>query len=141
MADWPYSTARWQRLRKLKLSDEPFCAFCTLRGLHVIADTVDHVVAINRGGAAFPQIGGLRSLCASCHSIKTDALDRAGGSGVAFPGVGVDGLPLDPNHPFLRDPEAAQVQAGGRDTPLEGRGVGERGPARSPHGRLFSRSG
>lgn len=119
MADWPYSTAAWQRLRRAKLSETPLCEPCARRGLHVIAEHVDHVVSIRSGGPAFPALAGLRSLCASCHSIKTNALDRRGGKGVAFKGCDVNGLPLDPDHPFLV----------GGDNPLQGREADDLGPA------------
>jgi 5-methylcytosine-specific restriction protein A len=102
MADWPYSTARWQRLRKAKLSESPLCETCERRGRKVEAQHVDHIVAIAAGGPAFPVMDGLRALCASCHSIKTNALDRAGGKGVAIKGCDVNGLPLDPDHPFMQ---------------------------------------
>lgn len=118
MADWPYSTAAWARLRKAKLSEAPLCETCTMRGRRVIAEAVDHIVSIASGGEAFPPIEGLRSLCTPCHSIKTNALDRAGGKGVAIKGCDENGLPLDPDHPFL---------AG--DDPLQGREAVNLGPA------------
>lgn len=117
MAEWPYTTTTWQRLRRLKLSEQPLCETCARRGRHVIAEHVDHIVAISRGGHAFPPTDGLRSLCPSCHSIKTAARERAGGKGVAVKGCDVDGLPLDPEHPFL---------AG--DNPLSGQGAFASGP-------------
>jgi len=119
VADWPYSTAAWQRLRRAKLSETPLCETCTLRGCLIIASHVDHVVSIASGGDAFPTMDGLRSLCPPCHSIKTNALDRAGGKGVAIKGCDVDGLPLDPDHPFLI----------GGDNPLQGREAVAQGPA------------
>ena len=118
MADWPYSTARWQRLRKVKLSENPLCETCERRERMTPAVDVDHVLAIARGGPAFPTMAGLRALCHSCHSIKTNALDRAGGKGVAIKGCDVNGLPLDPDHPFL---------AG--DNPLQGREAVDQRPA------------
>ncbi|WP_374322166.1 HNH endonuclease [Brevundimonas sp.] len=113
MADWPYTTARWQRLRKAKLSEAPLCQTCEHRGRKVVAEHVDHVVAIKQGGPAFPPMDCLRALCAPCHSIKTNALDRAGGKGVAIKGCDADGLPLDPAHPFFHNQsslEGADVQ-------------------------------
>ena len=124
MADWPYSTTAWQRLRRLKLSETPLCETCALRGRHVIAEAVDHVVSIARGGHAFPPLTGLRSLCPGCHSIKTNALDRAGGKGVAIKGCDIEGLPLDPDHPFM----------GGN--PLQGLEAVATGPARYPRKHL-----
>jgi hypothetical protein len=56
---------------------------------------VDHVRSIASGGAPFPALAGLMSMCASCHSYKTRAVDRPGGSGKRFKGCGVDGAPVD----------------------------------------------
>ena len=126
MADWPYTTARWQRLRKAKLSEVPLCETCERRGRKVVAEHVDHVVAIKQGGPAFPPMDGLRALCAPCHSIKTNALDRAGGKGVAIKGCDADGLPLDPDHPVL---------AG--DNPLQGREAVDQRPAGATNMQLL----
>ena len=95
---WPYSTARWQRLRLRKLRDAPECEPCLARGLHVAANTADHVIAIAAGGHAFPSHDGLTSMCARCHSRKTQALDRPDRKpGKGLPrGCDVDGKPLAP---------------------------------------------
>lgn len=100
MAAWPYSTAAWQRLRAAKLSADPLCEPCQWRGVQRPATAVDHIVSIASGGHPFPPLTGLRSMCVPCHSVKTAALDRKGGKGVAFKGCGPDGLPLDAEHPF-----------------------------------------
>ena len=118
MAAWPYNTATWARLRAAKLSTSPLCEPCEWRGVKRPAKAVDHIVSIASGGPAFPELEALRSMCISCHSIKTNALDRSGGKGVAFKGCDPSGLPLDPDHPFLRagdnpldGPEAVSVGA------------------------------
>lgn len=100
MADWPYNTDAWQRLRRAKLSASPLCEPCERRGRVVAANTVDHVTSIMSGGDPFPPLSGLRSMCHSCHNTKTNAVDRAGGKGVAFKGADASGLPIDPDHPF-----------------------------------------
>ncbi len=120
MADWPYSTAAWQRLRRLKLSETPLCETCALRDRKVIAEAVDHIVSIASGGDAFPSLDGLRSLCTPCHSIKTNAVDRKGGKGVAIKGCDVNGLPIDPDHPFLAPSSAWVRDASPGIYPLEG---------------------
>ena len=108
-----YGTAQWRRLRLLKLSIDPRCEPCSRRGLDVEARHVDHIVSIASGGAAYPPLSGLMSMCVSCHSIKTAARDRAGGKGVAFKGCDASGVPLDPEHPFLsRESCAATLVCG-----------------------------
>ena len=101
MAAWPYNTTAWRKLRLAKLGVEPLCEVCRQRGRINPANHVDHIQSIASGGDPFPPLPDLRSLCASCHSIKTAALDRSGGSGVGIAGCGVDGLPLDASHPFI----------------------------------------
>jgi 5-methylcytosine-specific restriction protein A len=96
-----YNTARWQQLRALKLSVSPVCEPCARRGRLVQASHVDHIISIASGGDAYPDLDGLMSMCPPCHSIKTNAKDRAGGKGVAYKGCSADGTPLDPEHPFL----------------------------------------
>jgi len=107
MAKWPYNTSTWGNLREAKLRASPVCEPCRRRGQIVRANTVDHVRSIARGGHPFPPLSGLMSMCSSCHSVKTAAVDRKGGTGVAFKGTDVTGLPVDPMHPFY----------GGGDTP------------------------
>jgi 5-methylcytosine-specific restriction endonuclease McrA len=101
MSGWPYNTAQWKKLRRVKLSTTPLCEPCERRGKLVSGHHVDHIVAIASGGDAFPTLDGLMSMCASCHSIKTSAVDRAGGKGIRFKGTDINGLPVDPAHPFL----------------------------------------
>jgi 5-methylcytosine-specific restriction enzyme A len=98
MVDWPYNTARWKVIRQLKLSDQPLCYACQLRGQLRIATVVDHIVAVKAGGEAFPSNDGLMSLCASCHGQKTSAVDRPDRSGRQrrFKGFDVSGNPIDP---------------------------------------------
>jgi 5-methylcytosine-specific restriction protein A len=103
MADWPYNTAAWQRLRRAKLAETPLCEPCERRGDIVAANTVDHRVSISSGGEAFPSLAGLMSMCHACHNTKTAAVDRAGGKGVRFKGCDVNGLPIDDAHPFLSE--------------------------------------
>lgn len=69
----------WRRVRAAKLADSPFCEGCRGLGLEVPATQVDHVRALAAGGTH--DAGNLRSLCQSCHSRKTVAVD--GGLGRA----------------------------------------------------------
>jgi 5-methylcytosine-specific restriction protein A len=102
MAHWPYNTAAWQRLRRLKLSTQPLCEGCAEIGITAVANTVDHVTPISEGGEAFPALDGLASYCPSCHSAKTARGTEAGAVKTAKPrkGCDADGRPLDAWHPW-----------------------------------------
>ena len=60
---------QWQRLRRMKLARQPFCAECSRRGRIVAATDVDHIVPLANGGTNADD--NLQSLCHSCHSRKT----------------------------------------------------------------------
>jgi len=105
MAAWPYSTARWQRVRQMHLSRFPFCLDCHDAGMVTLANTVDHIVPISAGGPAFPGPDGLRSLCSACHSAKTARGVEAGAVRTTAPrgprkGCDAHGNPLDARHPW-----------------------------------------
>lgn len=96
MAGWPYSTAAWRRLRLAKLTADPLCHPCELRGRTTLAKAVDHIVAMAKGGPAFPPLDGLMSMCEACHNAKTNAVDHPNASGFrrALAGYDVDGNPV-----------------------------------------------
>lgn len=102
MADYPYNTARWQRLRAAHLHLSPLCIGCDAMGMVRVANTVDHLVPISAGGPAFPSHDGLASYCAACHSAKTARGTEAGAVKTQRPRKGCDanGNPLDPAHPW-----------------------------------------
>ena len=78
MSKWPYHTTNWLRLRAAHLMIEPLCRDCRAVGRIVLANHVDHIMAISSGGDPFPNHDGLASLCASCHGAKTSRGDEAG---------------------------------------------------------------
>lgn len=102
MADWPYSTRTWARLRTAHLSIEPLCRSCKAMGKITLANTVDHVHPISEGGHPFPDHDGLASYCPACHSSKTARGAEAGAARSTKPrrGCKPDGTPLDPAHPW-----------------------------------------
>ena len=88
-----------QRLRQRVLVEQGgMCAKC---GLLALDPELDHITPISRGGTDVRS--NLQVLCEPCHAAKTAAeFDRA------LPGrysraVGVDGRPLDPNHPWNKE--------------------------------------
>lgn len=102
MAEWPYSTGRWQRLRALKLARDPLCEDCRKIGRIERAACVDHRLAISEGGEAFPPLDELSSKCWPCHSRKTARSAEAGAARSDKPmkGCAADGSPLDASHPW-----------------------------------------
>ena len=104
MSRWPYNTSAWQRLRAAKLSAQPVCEPCERRGRTVLAEAVDHIIEINKGGPAFPPLDALMSMCTSCHSVKTNAVKS--GKGNRFRGCDVDGNPLDPDDEWHTAPHS-----------------------------------
>lgn len=102
MADWPYNSTTWKRLRAAHLSLYPMCIGCEAMGRLTPANTVDHVHPISEGGVPFPGHDGLASYCHACHSAKTARGSEAGAIRSTKPrkGCNPDGSPLDPEHPW-----------------------------------------
>ena len=57
---------RWRKIRNLYFAKHPLCEDCLERGIHVTADEVHHVIALDDGGTHHEN--NLRSLCQSCHT-------------------------------------------------------------------------
>jgi 5-methylcytosine-specific restriction enzyme A len=126
MAKWPYSTARWQHVRKRQLSREPLCRACKAEGTDTQAREVDHIRTIASGGAVFDPTN-LQSLCTIHHSMKTN-YDMQGKdwSTYAKRGCNADGSPRDPNRWPGGDPSL---------------GPDRQGPARATKTELVIKSG
>jgi 5-methylcytosine-specific restriction protein A len=92
-----YSTARWQRIRKYQLMEHPLCKYCAERGLVTPATVCDHVEP-HRGDVGKFWCGPFQSLCKPCHDSAKRFVEERG----YRPDVGLDGWPLDPNHPANR---------------------------------------
>lgn len=65
-----YHSREWRHLRKVFLTEHPFCTECWKKGKLTEASVVDHVVPIRQGGPALNE-NNLQALCASCHSSKS----------------------------------------------------------------------
>lgn len=100
MRKGPYNLRVWGRVRRHQLTLYPFCARCLAAGLQTLAEHVDHITPVSAGGDWF-DAGNLQSLCAPCHSVKTQ--EDAGYSVRQFaPGCDARGNPLDVRHPWNR---------------------------------------
>ena len=66
---------RWQRLRKMKLNEQPLCAdpfgVHAAQGEVVLATDVHHVDVVSDGNPVLTELSRLQSLCHSCHSRVT----------------------------------------------------------------------
>lgn len=85
--------AKWRKLRAYVLRESPICEHCAQRGLVEAATDVDHI----DNDPTNNSMANLRSMCASCHSQKTQA-DM--GKRTTAKGCDMDGLPTDPGHPW-----------------------------------------
>lgn len=92
-----YMDKRWRARRAHQLKIEPLCRYCSAEGRTTAATVVDHVEP-HRGDVNKFLLGAVQSLCEPCHNKRKQQIERRG----FYDGVGVDGLPLDPNHPAYR---------------------------------------
>ena len=68
--------ARWRSARLLYLEDHPLCEHCLEQGITKGADVVDHIIPHRGDTALFWDQTNWQSLCYSCHSIKTNTVDK-----------------------------------------------------------------
>lgn len=92
-----YHTTRWRARRARQLAEHPLCKLCEEQGRVTAATIADHVEP-HLGDPDKFWHGELQSLCATCHSARKQMQEKHGYSQAC----GVDGMPLDPNHPFNR---------------------------------------
>ena len=65
-----YQSTAWRKLRNLKLEQCPFGEESQRRVITTLAQVVDHIIPINRGGAKL-DMANLQSLCHPCHNRKS----------------------------------------------------------------------
>lgn len=70
-----YSSARWQKVRKKQLKQQPLCESCLEEGRTEQADVVDHIVPVKVDWSLRLRLDNLQSLCRSHHQKKS-AKDR-----------------------------------------------------------------
>ena len=92
-----YNTRRWQRRAKLQIREFPLCSMCLVRNVVTPATVADHITP-HHGDHQLFYFGELQSLCQHCHSSRKKQLETYGYQR----DVGIDGWPIDPNHPANR---------------------------------------
>lgn len=95
-----YGTS-WRKLRARHLSKYPLCVFCGQMGRVTPATVVDHVTPHRQDEELFFDGSNLQSLCAPCHDGAKQALEKSG----HLRGSDLEGVPLDPRHPWFRGTE------------------------------------
>jgi 5-methylcytosine-specific restriction protein A len=90
-----YKTAAWQWLRKQHLEAHPLCAMCEKIGHVTAAEVVDHIKPHKGDRILFFDPANLSSLCKWHHDSVKQAEEKRGYSNE----IGLDGRPVDPNHP------------------------------------------
>ncbi len=89
-----YGSHRW-RMRALRQKKEhPICAMCLKDGLIKQASVADHIEPHNGDKVKFFN-GPLQSLCSHHHNSDKKMIEQRGFTNH----IGVDGWPVDPNHP------------------------------------------
>lgn len=94
-AAW-YRTADWRQRAAAQLKAEPLCRFCAKAGVRKPATIADHIER-HRGDAVQFFSGRLQSLCRHHHNSTKQSMERRD-----VPHCDVDGLPIDPSHPWGR---------------------------------------
>jgi len=91
-----HGTQYWRRRARLQLIHYPLCAMCLQRGVTTPATVADHVTPHHGDPNSFI-LGELQSLCTPCHSGRKQSIEKRYDTA-----AGVDGWPLDPNHPVYQ---------------------------------------
>lgn len=95
-----YQTRLWKDLRRVHLARYPLCARCHREGRLTPATVVHHSTPHKGDWDLFKDPKNLASSCAPCHDRVEQGIEGRGFDKM----VGEDGWPVDPRHPFNKDP-------------------------------------
>lgn len=73
-----YNSWPWRKFAKRFKQNNPLCVECLKKELVVLVKVVDHIIAINAGGAKLDE-SNCQSLCESCHNSKSSSESRGYG--------------------------------------------------------------
>lgn len=73
-----YNSWPWRKFAKRFKQNNPLCVECLKKELVVPVKVIDHIVAINAGGAKLDE-SNCQSLCESCHNRKSSNESRGYG--------------------------------------------------------------
>jgi hypothetical protein len=93
-----YDTKRWVRRARTHLTHHPLCVMCLDHGSVVPAQVADHIAPHKEDPYSF-WYGELQSLCHTCHSGPKQIKEHCG----FMRDIGIDGYPIDPDHPANKD--------------------------------------
>ena len=91
-----YDSVRWRKARVRHLAEYPLCVLCERQGMEKAASVVDHIKEHKGDSDLFWDPYNWQSLCPPCHSRLKQIQEHHGHSAA----VGVDGMPVDTNHPW-----------------------------------------
>jgi 5-methylcytosine-specific restriction protein A len=100
-----YDTQRWRRERKIYLARQPFCVMCLKHGMKVFGTIVDHIVPHRGDVELFFDVNNRQTLCAKHHSGAKQRHEKS------IPGFDINGFPIDPNHPWNKEPIEKNIDA------------------------------
>jgi 5-methylcytosine-specific restriction endonuclease McrA len=95
--------ARWRKARINFLAEHPLCVLCKQAGRLTPSTVVDHVIPHKGDLSLFWDTRNWQAICATCHEAVKKAAERGGNP---MRGCDVNGMPLDPNHPWNLPPRS-----------------------------------
>jgi len=93
-----YDSRRWRKIRDIVLNEEPLCRLCLKSNKETPSTVIDHCIPHKNDLKLFYDRENLQGICASCHSGIKRIEENYGYSQAC----GVDGFPLDSNHPWAK---------------------------------------
>ena len=86
--------SKWQKIRKIKITNNPLCESCANHDIDRLANVVHHIIAIEKAPELRLTMSNLMSLCAECHESLHGRL--------IIKGCDINGLPIDAKHPWYK---------------------------------------